>query len=463
MDYSLNFVIKNAKLKNLVLLLFFATVGFSVKCLILSIDLSPLFTEKIYPNYFDRSLFRSNPQFSESFTKNNYFEHHKYRNSFLYENRNLKKSLPSNLIIDSLNFIPTNNHLSILSHTEFLDNNYRESLSSLNLKNVNLKFLFKQPVPHAFNICEYESLPILSDIKNTVLLGETRVSLAEYKKIILRNNFKCKTDPINIDLCRANLFDYSFSVGVLTSDNLPSDNIKLVCSYYNNMTNCYISELNILNKALLYYKGASSRIDDKNAFEFWQRRQIALELMFNNQVCYKDNYLHINPSSMLKERTIINRRGEIISNLSLPLSLVKDFTIGHQVYQEITENKLFVQLEILSNNKVLSYLDKSPFVNALIKESSLSKILESSLNQAVYNEIKNIEVSEFNKFKLQHDEIYSYYVQRNNYRTYTLYKELFIQDSQNVPAKPGIAPMSISRIGLETARRSSRIPFLSDN
>lgn len=267
-------------------------------------------------------------------------------------------------IMDEFNLILHGNAVEFLKEIDEI-NNLLKTRAELVFSNKILNNIISAPSDlgqKVQNIYKYNADPVCIDKKNTILLGDERVGLSKYKKLLLYNNLNCKHDlnqnPIISAYLRDTLLvvkDYLLGeyLKEVYSNDLPSY-IKFNFNTYDS----YREELKVLNSALNYFNGNDLSSKAKFAFESWQARQIWIELKNNTGVKYSKGLLTVNPvvsfdskfttSFSLFDKSISNTGNYLHSNTIYPLILIKDFTIDFQVYDELCENILYAQMEILN-------------------------------------------------------------------------------------------------------------------
>lgn len=228
------------------------------------------------------------------------------------------------------------------------------------------------------------------------------------------------------------------------------------------------SEYSFLIQALSDYKTGNTRIGSN--FRFFQLRQISYHMdMIQNLlsgtklgISLNRNFNIVNGKpvknlfSLAQHKLII---GALDFKFLIPdhndnSFLIKDFTNEKQVYQELVENILYVQLNYILSYKQLNYINGSKHFCALLDGTNLTKTERNSLLQQGNLGLKRITKSHIKVYDQSYKLIKQYQIFRIlNQTNKSCYPDLF-----NYVTEPRDNAVTMDlEMGVNVARTESKI------
>ena len=282
-------------------------------------------------------------------------------------------------------------------------------IDTLNIKNFKLSAELSKHITYkAVNIINTDVINLKNSMqgdtilelhKNFVKINEMKITIPDFKQIIydhnlrLKNNFTYNTQTWG----RSLVMDWKGSVYPKKRSFNSFNFIDSMQELYNDF-NGYLIELHSLNKAASYYR--EGNLNFKNHFDFWKERNISdhkdhfLKIFQQRQsgLVFGHHWLCRCSLKSLSSPWLNNQIMDSFNNFKwlIPeaknsLEHLKDFTSDKQVYDEVTENALFVQLEILHLYSLLSHLNNSNLVNTILTNNVLTTSDKYTFNLLINN------------------------------------------------------------------------------
>jgi hypothetical protein len=303
---------------------------------------------------------------------------------------------------------------------------------------------------------QYIMVPIANPIKPEIALedGDTDVELPVAEKdpedfFILSNgmlkhllrihNQHRLNNVCAPSMARSMLLDYNTKIVNIHNIIQPRREEEII-DFLNQKYLGLQSEYSFLTKALIDYKLGNFR--QGSNFRFFQTRQISyhmdmlekllsgtkLGLSLNRNINFVDGKLVKNLFTLAQHKLIVGASDFkfLMPNHNDNSFIIKDFSNQEQVYQELVENLLYVQLNYILTYKQLNYINGSRNLCALLDGTDYTKLERNSLLQQCNLGLKRITKAHLKVYDQSYKLIKQYQISRVlNYTNKSCYPNLF--------------------------------------